>query len=158
MKNFANVLAVLLLVVALGLIVGCGCGTTTNRTEEDMVETPNGATSQAPANNDSTMQEDMNNPQGTVNENGMYDTNPIDGHPINDENGVIENGTVGGAVEGAVDGVGNAVGDVIDGVGNAVEDVGNGINNATNGGTTTTNGETTTNGANAANNGNNTGR
>ena len=37
MKNLANVLAVLLLVAALGLIVGCGCGTTNNQTEEEMV-------------------------------------------------------------------------------------------------------------------------
>ena len=41
MKNLANVLALLLLVAALGLMVGCGCGSTTNQTtEEDMVETP----------------------------------------------------------------------------------------------------------------------
>ena len=130
MKNFANVLAVLLLVVALGLIVGCGCGTTTNQKEENMVETPNGTTTETPANNESTMQEDMTTPHENVNENGMGNTNPIDGS-------TIENGTVGGAVEGAVDGVGNAVGDVINGVGNAVEDVGNGVENAVDGGTTT---------------------
>lgn len=148
MKNLANVLAVLLLVAALGLIVGCGCGTAANQTEEDMVETPNGSTTETPANDESTMQEDMNKPE-------IQETNPIDGSTI--ENG---DGTVGGAVEGVVDGVGNAVDDVMDGVGNAAEDIGNGVDNAANGGTSTnsTTNETTTNGTNAANNGNNAGR
>ena len=138
MKNLANVLAILVLVAALGLMVGCGCGTTSNKTEENMVETPNGTTTQTPANNESTMQEDMNTPQGTVNENGAYDTNPIDGTVIEDGNGngtVHDNGngTVGGAVENAVDGVGNAVGDVMNGVGNATEDIMDGVDNTVSG-------------------------
>ena len=143
MKNLANVLAILLLVAVLGLMVGCGCGTASNQTEENMVETPNGTTTQTPANNESTMQEDMNTPQGTVNENGMYDTNPIDGTVIEDGNGNgtvhdNSNGTVGGAVEDAVDGVGNAVGDVMNGVGNATEDIMDGVGNAVDGNPNTT--------------------
>ena len=65
MKNLANVLAVLLLVVALGLMVGCGCGTTNDRTEEDMV----GNTTEATTTPQSTMQEDMAVPPSTVGEN-----------------------------------------------------------------------------------------
>lgn len=118
MKNLANVLAVLLLVVALGLMVGCGCGTTTDQTEEDMV----GNTTEAPAGEESTVKEDMTTP----------DTNPIDGSTVGDD--LLEtDGTVGtdeGVVGGVVDDAGNAVGDVIDGVGNAVEDVGDGVGNA----------------------------
>ena len=132
MKNLANVLAVLLLVAALGLIVGCGCGTATDRTEENMVETPNGTTTETPPVNETTMQEDMNTPQ--ENENDTNNTNPIDGSVIENNNG-----TVGGAVEDAADGVGNAVGDVIDGVGNAAEDVMDGVGNAVDGNENNTN-------------------
>ena len=142
MKNLANVLAILLLVVALGLMVGCGCGTTSNKTEENMVETPNGTTTETPAGNGSTMQEDMNTPQENVNVNGndMYDTNPIDGSVI--ENGT---GTIGGAVEDAADGVGNAVGDVMNGVGNATEDIMDGVGNAANGSVNTANNHNSSN-------------
>lgn len=132
MKNLANVLAVLLMVVALGLMVGCGCGTTTDRTEEDMV----GNTTESSPDTESTIQEDMSVPESTIGENNNNDgakdtltddmdntveeTNPIDGS-------TIENGTDGSVIEDA----GNAVGDVIDGVGNAVEDVGDGVKDAT---------------------------
>ena len=136
MKNLANVLAVLLLVAALGLIVGCGCGTANNQTEEDMVESPDGTATETPDDTESTVQEDMTSP-----ENNTDNTNPIDGSTI--ENG---DGTVGGAVEDAVDGVGNAVGDVMDGVGNAAEDIGNGMENATDGGNATNNENSSTSG------------
>lgn len=132
MKNLANVLAVLLMVIALGLMVGCGCGTATDRTEEDMV----GNTTEASPDTQSTMQEDMSAPESSVGENDtagdedtennagdmgntMEETNPIDGS-------TLENGTDSGLLEDA----GNAVGDVIDGVGNAVEDVGDGVKDA----------------------------
>ena len=144
MKNLANVLAVLLLVVALGMIVGCGCGTTTDQTaEEDMVGNP--TTSET--NNQSTVQEDMS-PSG----NSTTEINPIDGTPVNDGTGVLDGndvmdnngvndgtGTVDGVIEGAgnavgdvIEGTGNAVGDVMNGVGNAMEDVGNGVNRSLN--------------------------
>lgn len=131
MKKYKNLIAVFLLVALLGIMAGCGCGTASNGTGNDMVGNtteesqtgmdgtiPNDNTDNVP-NNDPYTDDNMNNTTVSGNE---YDNT---GTPAED-----------GAVGGIVDDAGNIVGDVIDDAGQAVSDVGNGVRNMANDATT----------------------
>ena len=49
MKNLSNLLAIFALVAMMGLVVGCGCGTSNTPAREDMVNT--GEETLPPGNN-----------------------------------------------------------------------------------------------------------
>lgn len=137
MRNLSNLLAVFALVAMMGLLVGCGCGTTNTPAEDDMVNT--GEEVVPPADNT------VNEPLGDENINNTVDTDhPTDS--IVDEHGnlIDENAAEGGVSDNAVNGnvaddtgnvvddAGNMVGDVVEEAGDAVGDVGRGVKNMTN--------------------------
>ena len=124
MKNFATVMAVMIFIIAMGLMVGCGCGTTNDMSTDDMVDqTLPESTTVVPQ----TTTTDTSIPDVIE---GTPDTSPVENGYQYDENGnlVDDNGTI-------IEDAGNAVGNVIDDAGNAVgnvmEDVGNGIKDMT---------------------------
>lgn len=130
MKNLATVMAVMVLIIAMGLMVGCGCGTTNNKTTDDMVDQVPETTSTVPQ----TVIPDTSIPdviEGT-------ETVPQDGtHPTVDENGnlIDEHGNIvdenGNILEDAGDAVGNVIDDAGNTVGDVMEDVGEGIKDMT---------------------------
>ena len=149
MKNLSNLLAVLLFVVMLGVLAGCGCGTTDTPPTNDMVNDTNHQNT-----NDTTVE---TRPDGII-----QDTTPntiIDGEPnygtnnnttnpdivnpttdyyntVSDNNVTEPNGNVTNnthnRVGNVVDDAGNIVGDVVDDAGRAISDIGNGVRNMTN--------------------------
>lgn len=142
MKNLSNLLAVLLFVVMLGVLAGCGCGTTDTPPANDMVNDTNQQNT-----NDTTVE---TRPDDGI----IQDTTPntiIDGEPNYGNNNItnsdmvnpttdyyntvsdnnVTNDTHNG-VGNVVDDAGNIVGDVVDDAGRAISDVGNGVRNMTN--------------------------
>ena len=145
MKNLSNLLAIFALVAMMGLVVGCGCGTSNTPAREDMVNTgeetlpPGNNTTETPAVGEAPNTNTNNN---TLN-NADAATEPIvdrNGNLIDNNNPVGENGQVpGNEVNGnnnttgnVVDDAGNAVGNVVEDAGNAVQDVGRGVKDMTN--------------------------
>ncbi len=157
MRNLSNLLAVIVLVAMMGLLVGCGCGTTNTPAEDDMVGNTNEEVI-PPADNTvneslpQTSAEHITNtdsPSGSiVDDNGnLIDENGT--NPANNANNVNTTGnvnntgttdttgnTVGNDAANTagnlVDDAGNVVGDVIEDAGDAVRDVGRGVSNMTN--------------------------
>lgn len=148
MRNLSNLLAVFALVAMMGLLVGCGCGTTNTPAEDNMVDNtteetvPPADTAEEPLNQGST--EHITNPNQTtesiVDDNGNLIENNTDGTSTNpnnnaintDANGNTTNDTnasnAGNTAGNVVDDAGNIVGDVIEDAGDAVQDVGRGVN------------------------------
>lgn len=126
MKNLSNLMAVLVLVAMMGLLAGCGCGTTNTPAEDDMVNNTQEAlppVDTAPAVPAET----------TVDDPTISDNDVIDGEndgTVVDENGTIIDDAVG--TEGnLIDDAGNMVGDVIEDAGDAVTDMGEGVKDMT---------------------------
>lgn len=130
MKNLANVMAVLVMIFAMGLMVGCGCGTTKDMSTDEMVDEVSPETDSVPE----TPAEDTIVPDVIE---GTDNVPPADSNQPNNENGQIvdDNGNIidhaGDAVGDAIDGTGNLIEDAGDAVGNVMEDVGDGVENMT---------------------------
>lgn len=136
MKNLANVMAVMVMIFAMGLMVGCGCGTKNDMNTNEMVDQVPPETENTPETpTEDTIVPDVIEGTDTTpsNPNHRYDEN---GNLV-DENGNIvdENGNIiddaGNAVGDAIDGAGNIIDDAGNAVGNVMEDIGNGVNNMT---------------------------
>ncbi|MCI5584177.1 MAG: hypothetical protein MR383_01280 [Lachnospiraceae bacterium] len=152
MRNLSNLLAVFALVAMMGLLVGCGCGTTNTPAEDDMVGNTNEGVT-PPAN--STVEEpfSQNNAEHITNTDNPNEPivdqqgNLIDENAVNNTNNANNNNTdninnntnnnnavndAANTTGNVVDDAGNVVGDVIEDAGDAVRDVGRGVNNMTN--------------------------
>ncbi|MBQ9990994.1 MAG: hypothetical protein IJP31_08655 [Lachnospiraceae bacterium] len=155
MRNLSNLLAVFALVAMMGLLVGCGCGTTQTPAKEDMVDT--GEETVPPSSNtvnETVPGENTNNAVNTdhgteaiVDEHGnLVDENAAENGvnntvDRNDATNAADNDTdnanhttnnTDNAAGNVIDDAGNMVGDVVEDAGDAVEDVGRGVRNMTN--------------------------
>ena len=126
MKNLSNLMAVLVLVAMMGLLAGCGCGTTNTPAEDDMVNN----TQEALPPVDTTPAAPV---ETTVDDPSISDNDMIGGEndgTIVDENGNIIDDAVG--TEGnLMDDAGNVVGDMIEDAGDAVTNMGEGVKDMT---------------------------
>ncbi len=126
MKNLSNLLALLVLVAMMGLLAGCGCGTTGTPAEDDMVNNTQEAL--PPEETMEVLPEETLPAEPSISDNTLLEED-MDGTVVDENGNVIDDavGTEGNLVDDASD----VVGDLVDDAGNVVSDVGEDIKDMT---------------------------
>lgn len=128
MKNLANVIAIMIVIFACGLMAGCGCGTTNELTPDEMADqtvpetVPPVSVQETPAvTEENILPEEV---PSTVHEYESIEYHRDENGNLIDQDGnlIDENGNI-------IDENGNIIKDAADTAGNMMEDAGNAVDN-----------------------------